>query len=67
MIYDLLDIQKDLVVYKGEDNNGKITEKKAILCDMDDVFRKYRFKHLAEVMSGIGVDVKEFLTKNAAA
>lgn len=53
MMYDLLDIENEIVQYEGEDKDGKIIQKKAILEDNDDLFHRYRFKHIAEAMQGV--------------
>ncbi len=49
MLYDLLEIENDMVEYNLEDKTGKSVHKKAVLQDNDDLFEKYKYKHIAEV------------------
>lgn len=67
MSYDLLDIKNDLVEYDEEDKTGKVTSRKAFLTDNDSLFKRYRYKHIAEVLEGIPGEFQEFINKNTTA
>jgi hypothetical protein len=45
-MYDLLEIDNDIVKYTNEIDKSEST---AIFEDNDDLFSRYRFRHIAEV------------------
>ena len=61
MIYDLLNIDNDIVEYESDPKKPK---RKAILSDDDDIFMRYRFRHIAEVLEGIPNEFNEFVNSN---
>lgn len=67
MIYDLLNIKNDLIEYEDEDKTGKKTLKKSILTDNDALFKKYRYKHIAEALDGIPGEFQNFVNQNTTA
>jgi hypothetical protein len=67
MMYDLLDVDNDIVNFESETNDGKLTVTKAKLEDSDDLFSRYRHKHIAEVMQGIPTEFRDFCNNNATA
>lgn len=51
MMYDLLDVENDIVNYEKEVNDVNINKKAhAMLEDNDDLFSRYRYRHIAEVI-----------------
>ncbi|KRW98925.1 Sec1-like protein [Pseudocohnilembus persalinus] len=65
MLYDLLDIQNDIVIYQTEDDPEK---QKALLSDpLDHLFPRYQYKHIAEVMEGIPEEFQDFAKNNTTA
>ena len=67
MIYDLLSIKNDMIDYDEEDKTGKIIYRKAILTDNDVLFKKYRYRHIAEALDGIPAEFQNFINQNTAA
>lgn len=67
MIYDLLNIKGDLVEYEDEDKLGNKSLKKAFLNDNDSLFKKYRYKHIAEALDGIPNEFQAFINQNTTA
>ncbi|KAL4499311.1 hypothetical protein ABPG72_006897 [Tetrahymena utriculariae] len=70
MLYDLLEsqIENDIITYKIQDEkSNKLVDKKAQLNEQDDLFKRYRFSHIAEVMSGIGDEFSKFVNSNSTA
>lgn len=69
MIYDLLDIKNDVVEYPTEEESKSVEpkKKKAILSDNDDLFFRYRFKHIAETLEGVPVEFQQFVSNNNTA
>ena len=67
MLYDLLDINNNVAEYDDEDKNGKTVSKKSVLTENDDLFDKYRYKHIAEALDGIPADFQVFMNNNANA
>ena len=67
MLYDLLDINNNIAEYDDEDKNGKAVSKKSVLTENDDLFDKYRYKHIAEALDGIPADFQVFMNNNANA
>lgn len=67
MSYDLLNIKNDLMEYEDEDKTGKKTLRKAFLTDNDALFKRYRYKHIAEVLEGIPGEFQDFINKNTTA
>ena len=48
MMYDLLDVENDIVNYEKEVNDVNINKKAhAMLEDNDDLFSRYRYRHIA--------------------
>ena len=64
MCYDLLKLKKGIVEYESTDNTGKTTKKKAQLSDADDLWNKYKYKHIAEAMQGVSEDFGTFVATN---
>jgi len=67
MIYDLLNIKGDLIEYEDEDKKGVKTMRKALLIDNDKLFKKYRYKHIAEALDGIPNEFQSFINQNTTA
>ena len=67
LVYDLLDVKNDIVEYPSEDNTGKVTMKKAILNESDDLWMKYKYKHIAESMTKISEEFNQFVQNNKTA
>jgi syntaxin-binding protein 1 len=68
MIYDLLQIKNDVVEYEEEDKkSGKLQSKKALLTDNDDLFQRYKYCHIAEVLDGIPNEFQTFIKNNSTA
>jgi syntaxin-binding protein 1 len=67
MLYDLLDIKNNIAEYEDEDKNGKTIIKKSVLTENDDLFEKYRYRHIAEALDGIPADFQVFMNNNANA
>jgi syntaxin-binding protein 1 len=61
MLYDLKKIENDIIEYDVDDKSGKLPKKKAILSDNDELFNRYRFKHIAEVLEGIPSEFEHFV------
>ena len=64
MIYDLLDIKGDLVEYQSEDSTGKQSKKRTILSDNDELWVKYKYKHIAEAMMGLTDEFNKYVESN---
>lgn len=58
MFYDLLDI-------KGDKYTS--AEKTVLFSDADELFCKYKYRHIAEVLEGISTDFQTFVKTNSAA
>ncbi|EGR30950.1 sec1 family protein, putative [Ichthyophthirius multifiliis] len=70
IIYDLLDIDNDtnIVEYKINKKNDQQETKKAQISDEgDEVFIKYRYKHIAESLEGIPNDFQNLVNTNSTA
>jgi len=67
MMYDLLDVENDIVSYNSETNDGKLVATKAKLEDNDDLFARFRYKHIAEVMDEIPNEFSDFCNNNVTA
>jgi len=67
LVYDLLDVKGDVVEYQSEDNTGKITKKKAVLTDTDELWSKYRNQFIGEAMINISKEFEEFVANNKTA
>ena len=65
MAHDLLKLDKDIVEYEITDNSGKTTKKRAMLSDSDDLWKRYKHKHIAEASSGISQEFEAFVRSNA--
>ncbi|CAD8191115.1 unnamed protein product [Paramecium pentaurelia] len=66
MFYDLLEIENDIYQYDMQYGDKKVT-KKQILNDQDDLFKKYKFKHIADVLEEVSSDFQTFMQTNTAA
>ncbi|KAM3146591.1 hypothetical protein pb186bvf_001121 [Paramecium bursaria] len=66
MFYDLLDIENDMYTYQITQQN-QVNEKKALLNDDDEMFKKYKYRHIAEVLEGVATDFQSFMKSNEAA
>ena len=64
MCFDLLKLEKGIVEYDSTDNAGNTTKKKAMLTDSDDLWNKYKYKHIAEAMQGVGDEFSHFVETN---
>lgn len=60
MVYDLLSVENDVVEYQ-QDAAGKQVNKKVVLSDSDDLFRRYKFKHIGEVLEGVPLEFRTFV------
>lgn len=49
MVYDLVHVKNDTVEFDTETGRGEKIKKKSILNEKDELWLKYRFKHIAEV------------------
>ena len=67
LVYDLLDVENDIVKYDSEDNTGKPIAKKAVLSESDDLWMKYKYKHIAEAMTKISEEFSQFVQNNKTA
>ncbi|CAD8085369.1 unnamed protein product [Paramecium sonneborni] len=66
MIYDLLDITND--IYENEvEANGKQIKQKVIFNENDDLFNRYKYRHIIQVLEGIPVEFREFIHNNTTA
>lgn len=66
MVYDLLEIKNNYYEYKDE-KDGKEIIRKAYLNDGDDLFNRYKYKHIAEVLDGIPGEFQNFISQNTTA
>jgi syntaxin-binding protein 1 len=67
LVYDLLEVKNDIVEYTTEDNQGKAMTKKAVLNESDDLWMKYKYKHIAESMNKISEEFSQFVQNNKTA
>ena len=67
MVYDFLEIQNDVVEFNSEDSKGNQTKKKAMLADSDDLWIKYKYKHIAEAMTSVTEEFQKFVESNKTA
>nr|CAH69616.1 Sec1-4 syntaxin-binding protein [Paramecium tetraurelia] len=66
MIYDLLDITND--IYETEvEAGGKQIKQKVIFNENDDLFNRYKYRHIIQVLEGIPVEFREFINNNTTA
>ncbi|EGR28704.1 syntaxin binding protein 1, putative [Ichthyophthirius multifiliis] len=66
LLYDVLDIKNDIVEYWINEGPKEVL-KKSQLNEQDELFKKYRFAHIGEVMSGIGEQFNDFVKINSTA
>ena len=66
MIYDLLDVQNNVCEYE-QDVQGKKVAKKVVLSDDDDLFMRYKYRHIGEVLEGVPLEFKNFVNNNTTA
>ena len=59
MAYDLLDIQNDVYRYE-EKSGGEYQQKEVLLDDSDELWKKMRHKHIANVSKDITAEFKAF-------
>lgn len=67
LVYDLLEVKQDMVEYQSEDSSGKVTTKKAILSESDDLWMKYKYKHIADAMNNLSEEFSQFVQNNKSA
>lgn len=63
MLADLKDIKE----FKASYSDGQAPAKMLDLDESDEIYTKYKYKHIAELMSGVSKDFQEFLKSNSAA
>mmetsp|Transcript_14020 Transcript_14020/g.11997 ORF Transcript_14020/g.11997 Transcript_14020/m.11997 type:complete len:614 (+) Transcript_14020:59-1900(+) len=68
MVYDLLEVKgNDIVEYPSEDSTGKVTTKQAQLGETDDLWNKYKCKHISQTMKDISDEFNKFVANNKTA
>lgn len=67
LVYDLLDVKNDIVEYQSEDNTGKVSKRKAVLSDKDELWSKYRNQFIGEAMINVSKEFEEFVANNKTA
>jgi hypothetical protein len=67
MVYDLLNINNDIVEYDMTSDSGEVKKKKVILGDNDDLWEQFRFRHISEAMTGITDKFNDFVKSNSTA
>lgn len=67
MLYDLLSVENDMITYEQEDKKSQVKKKTAQLQDSDEVFYRYRYRHIAEALEGIPQEFKAFINNNTTA
>lgn len=67
LVYDLMDVSGDVAEYTSEDNTGKVTKRKALLSDKDELWSKYRHQFIGEAMVNISKEFEEFVANNRTA
>lgn len=63
IVYDMLPIEGEVVTYMKEDDKGKKFQTSALLNENDDLWMKFRHKHIAEVIGEISEMLTEFRAK----
>lgn len=66
MVYDLLDIKNNYYEFQ-EEKEGKSITRKFFLNDNDDLFDRYKYRHIAEALDGIPGEFQNFLKQNTTA
>ncbi|CAK89579.1 unnamed protein product (macronuclear) [Paramecium tetraurelia] len=66
MFYDLLEIENDIYQYDMQQGDKKVS-KKQLINDQDELFKKYKFKHIADVLEEVSSDFQTFMQTNTAA
>ncbi len=67
MIYDLLCVENDICDYEQDATNGSKATKKMVLSDNDDIFKRYKFRHIGEVLEGVPQEFRNFVNTNTTA
>lgn len=67
LVYDLLRVENDTVEYETEDNNKKVSKKKTVLTDKDELWGKFRHQFIGEAMINISKEFEEFVANNRTA
>lgn len=67
LVYDLLSVEGDTVEYQSEDNSGKVSKKKTVLTDKDELWNKFRHQFIGEAMINISKEFEEFVANNRTA
>lgn len=67
MVYDLLNIENDIVEFNTTDNTGNKKNKKIIINNEDELWATYKFKHISEAMNGITSQFNDFVKNNSTA
>lgn len=65
MLYDLMEVNGQIVDYPAEDEKGNKMTKKAVLSEEDSIWVEYRDRHIAEVMTGVSDQFNDFLKNNS--
>ena len=58
---------KEITEFKASYSDGNAVSKLLDLDEADHIYTKYRYRHIAELMTGVSQDFQEFLKTNAAA
>lgn len=58
---------KEITEFKASYSDGQASSKLLDLDESDNIYTKYRYRHIAELMTGVSQDFQEFLKTNAAA
>lgn len=66
MVYDLLGVENNVIEYDTEAAGKKIT-KKVVMSETDELFKRYKFKHIGEVLEGVPLEFRNFVNTNTTA
>jgi syntaxin-binding protein 1 len=58
---------KEMCEFKASYSDGQSNSKLLDLDESDNIYTKYKYRHIAELMAGVSKDFQEFLKTNAAA
>eukprot|EP00357_Protocruzia_adherens_P016360 CAMPEP_0115011938 /NCGR_PEP_ID=MMETSP0216-20121206/24390_1 /TAXON_ID=223996 /ORGANISM="Protocruzia adherens, Strain Boccale" /LENGTH=757 /DNA_ID=CAMNT_0002380801 /DNA_START=1464 /DNA_END=3738 /DNA_ORIENTATION=+ len=64
MTYDLLDIQHHIYKYESQNNLGQVQEKECLLTSEDELWRRYKYRHLMDVLESIPEEMNAFIESN---
>lgn len=67
MAYDLLRINKNMYTYEYEDNTKKQVKKTALLSENDELWSRFRHKHIAETLEELFKSFNAFTSENPSA